>query len=75
MPSAYERFLGELAVATGGRVRNGDAGGGLGAAFQETLEQFRARYEITYEPTSRDGEERKHYGDASHGHYDRGISC
>jgi VWFA-related protein len=53
MPSADERFLGELAVTTGGRVRNGDAGDGLGAAFRESLDQFRARYEITYEPTDK----------------------
>lgn len=52
-PSADERFLGELTVATGGRVRNGDAGVGLTGAFNESLEQFRARYEIAYEPTSR----------------------
>lgn len=53
MPSADERFLGELAVATGGRVRNGDAGEGLTEAFKASLEQFRARYEITYDPSSK----------------------
>jgi VWFA-related protein len=54
MPSADERFLGELAVATGGRVRDGDAGEGLAGAFRDSLEQFRARYEITYEPVNRE---------------------
>jgi VWFA-related protein len=53
LPSADERFLGELAIATGGRVRNGDAGEGLAEAFKASLEQFRARYEITYDPSSK----------------------
>ena len=47
-PTAYGRFLGELAATTGGRVRNGGAGGELATAFQAALEQFRARYEISY---------------------------
>lgn len=47
-PTAYERFLGELAATTGGRVRNGGAGGELAAAFEASLAQFRARYEISY---------------------------
>jgi VWFA-related protein len=51
-PTAYERFLGELAATTGGRVRNGGAGGELATAFQAALEQFRARYEISYAPGS-----------------------
>jgi len=51
-PTAYERFLGELAATTGGRVRNGGAGGELATAFQAALEQFRARYEISYVPGS-----------------------
>jgi Ca-activated chloride channel homolog len=53
-PSADERFLGELTLATGGRVRNGDAGEGLGGAFKASLDQFRARYEIAYEPTNKE---------------------
>ncbi|MEO5824130.1 MAG: VWA domain-containing protein [Vicinamibacteraceae bacterium] len=47
-----ERFAADLAVTTGGRVRNGSAGAGLAGAFREALEQFRARYEITYDVTS-----------------------
>jgi hypothetical protein len=41
-----EQFLGALAAMTGGHVRDG--GGRLANAFREALEQFRARYEITY---------------------------
>jgi VWFA-related protein len=52
-PTAYERFLGELAATTGGRVRNGGAGGELATAFRTSLEQFRARYEISYTPRDR----------------------
>jgi VWFA-related protein len=52
-PTADERFLADLAALTGGRVRNGEAGGGLAAAFREALEQFRARYEITYTATDK----------------------
>ncbi len=37
---------------TGGQVLDGDAGGGLAAAFEASLAQFRTRYEITYTPTS-----------------------
>jgi Ca-activated chloride channel family protein len=51
-PTAYQRFLGELAATTGGRVRNGGAGARLAAAFKASIEQFRARYEITYAPSS-----------------------
>lgn len=47
-PTADERLLADLAALTGGRVRDGAAGGGLARAFREALEQFRARYEITY---------------------------
>ena len=54
-PTAYERFLGELAATTGGRVRNGGAGARLADAFKASVEQFRARYEITYAPS---GDER-----------------
>jgi len=48
-----ERFLANLAAQTGGRVRNGEAGAGLAGAFREALEQFRARYEITYTATNK----------------------
>jgi VWFA-related protein len=41
-----ERFLADLAALTGGRVHGG--GRGLAGAFRDALEQFRARYEITY---------------------------
>jgi VWFA-related protein len=51
-PRAYERFLGELAATTGGRVRNGGAGARLAGVFEASIEQFRARYEITYAPSS-----------------------
>jgi VWFA-related protein len=51
-PTAYERFLGDLAAATGGRVRNGGAGAGLADAFKASVDQFRARYEITYAPST-----------------------
>ena len=54
-PTAYERFLGELAATTGGRVHNGGAGARLADAFKASVEQFRARYEITYTPS---GDER-----------------
>ena len=47
-----ERFLGDLAAETGGRVHNGEAGARLSGAFRTALEHFRARYEITYSPTS-----------------------
>jgi VWFA-related protein len=46
-----ERFAADLAVSTGGRVRNGNAGAGLAGAFRDALQQFRARYEIIYTPT------------------------
>jgi VWFA-related protein len=49
--TAAERFLHELTALTGGRVRDGDAGDRLAGAFRDALEQFRARYEITYVPT------------------------
>ena len=49
-----ERFLGDLAAQTGGRVRNGEAGAGLAGAFRDALEQFRGRYEITYTATSKE---------------------
>lgn len=49
-PTPDERFLSELTAVTGGRVRNGEAGAGLAGAFAAALEQFRARYEITYSP-------------------------
>jgi len=51
-PTPYERFLGELAATTGGRVRNGGAGARLAGVFEASIEQFRARYEITYTPSS-----------------------
>ena len=54
-PTAYQRFLGDLAATTGGRVRNGGAGARLADAFKASVEQFRARYEITYTPS---GDER-----------------
>jgi VWFA-related protein len=44
-----ERFAADLALSTGGRVRNGGAGDGLAGAFRDALAQFRARYEITYD--------------------------
>jgi VWFA-related protein len=47
-----ERFAADLAVSTGGRVRNGSAGAGLAGAFREALDHFRARYEISYDVTS-----------------------
>jgi VWFA-related protein len=47
-----ERFLVDLATETGGRVHNGESGAGLAGAFRTALEHFRARYEITYTPTS-----------------------
>jgi hypothetical protein len=53
--TAYERFLGDLAATTGGRIRNGGAGARLADAFKASVEQFRARYEITYAPS---GDER-----------------
>ena len=46
-------LLTALASLSGGRVRNGDAGDGLAAAFREALQQFRARYEITYTAADR----------------------
>jgi hypothetical protein len=46
-----ERFLSTLAAQTGGRVRNGGSGARLAGAFRDALEQFRARYEITYTAT------------------------
>lgn len=52
-PTPDERFLRDLTAATGGRVRNGDAGAGLASAFRESLAQFRARYEITYTATNK----------------------
>jgi VWFA-related protein len=52
-PTADERVLADLAALTGGRVRDGEAGGGLAQAFRQALEQFRARYEITYTATDR----------------------
>jgi VWFA-related protein len=53
-PTPDERFLRELATATGGRVRNGDAGAGLAGAFRDSLAQFRARYEITFTATGKE---------------------
>ena len=47
-----ERFAADLAIATGGRVRNGGAGAGLAGAFRDAVQQFRARYEITYDASS-----------------------
>jgi VWFA-related protein len=47
-----ERFAADLAVSTGGRVRDGGAGAGLAGAFRDALQQFRARYEITYDVTT-----------------------
>jgi VWFA-related protein len=47
-----ERFVADLAASTGGRVRNGSAGAGLAGAFRDALQQFRARYEISYDATS-----------------------
>ena len=52
-PTADERVLADLAALTGGRVRDGEAGGGLAQAFRQALEQFRARYEITYTASDR----------------------
>lgn len=54
-PTAYERFLGELAATTGGRVRSAGAGGELASVFRASLEQFRARYEISYDSSSKTG--------------------
>jgi VWFA-related protein len=50
---SHERFVADLAALTGGRVRNGSSGAGLAGAFRDSLQQFRARYEITYEPADR----------------------
>jgi VWFA-related protein len=47
-----ERFLRALTEQTSGQVLNGDEGGGLGAAFEASLAQFRSRYEITYTPVA-----------------------
>jgi VWFA-related protein len=47
-----ERFLSVLTEQTSGQVLNGDEGGGLGAAFETSLTQFRSRYEITYTPAA-----------------------
>ena len=47
-----ERFLADLTALTGGRVRDGSSGSRLTGAFRESLEQFRARDEITYTATS-----------------------
>jgi VWFA-related protein len=49
-----ERFLADLAVQTGGRVRNGESGSGLAGAFRDALEQFRGRYEITFTATGKE---------------------
>jgi VWFA-related protein len=49
-----ERFLGDLAAQTGGRVHDGGSGAGLTAAFRASLEQFRGRYEITYTATGKE---------------------
>jgi VWFA-related protein len=46
-----EKFLADLAALTGGRLRDGGAGGRLAGAFRDALEQFRSRYEITYTPS------------------------
>jgi VWFA-related protein len=43
-----ELLLEDLAFQTGGRVRDVESGRRLTEAFRESLEQFRARYEITY---------------------------
>jgi VWFA-related protein len=48
-----ERFLGDLAAETGGRVHDGGSGAGLTGAFRTALEQFRGRYEITYTATNK----------------------
>jgi len=47
-----ERFLSELASATGGRVLDGQRGERLGERFVEALAAFRQRYQIAYSPTS-----------------------
>ncbi len=49
----HERFVADLAALTGGRVRNGGSGAGLAGAFRDSLQQFRSRYEISYEPADR----------------------
>jgi VWFA-related protein len=51
-PTPSERFLRDLTRLTGGRVRDGDAGDRLARGFRVALEHFRARYEISYTPSS-----------------------
>jgi VWFA-related protein len=51
-PTPDERFLADLAALTGGRVHDGESGAGLAGAFRRALEQFRARYQITFTATS-----------------------
>jgi hypothetical protein len=46
-----DRFLARLTDITSGRVLDGDAGG-VPAAFEASLAQFRTRYELTYTPTA-----------------------
>jgi len=50
--ASSEPFLPAVTALTGGRVMNGEARGGLDAAFAASLAQFRSRYEITYTPTA-----------------------
>jgi VWFA-related protein len=46
-----ERFLEDLARATGGRLLDGGRGERLGHTFTDALAAFRQRYQITYAPT------------------------
>jgi VWFA-related protein len=46
-----ERFAADLAISTGGHIRNATAGAGLAGAFRDALQHFRARYELTYDAT------------------------
>ena len=49
--STAERFLATLTAITSGQVLDGGARG-LSPAFEASIAQFRARYEITYTPTA-----------------------
>jgi VWFA-related protein len=49
-----ERFLEDVASATGGRLFDGGRGERLGRTFTEALAAFRQRYQITYTPAGAD---------------------
>lgn len=46
-----KKYLDELALRTGGRVRDADSGGGLRATFESIAEELRRQYNIGYYPS------------------------